>query len=229
MSAQNSTMRFGIYFIPPEGDFYTLGSRIVGYDIRKGVATEPLEGLIPSWSDGAREYGFHCTFTDAVYVDSASLPYIESEIDNVLVMLPRGIAYTLQVDELKISFWQDSAKAGLKFTPDAFAMMLHVLLVTQVQAKGKGSLYNERLANGELTLSPVMLEKMKRFHSPYVLDEFKPHFNLVDTYVGDDRDGLTKKLMELFNDVTTLSVTSLCLVVQDEPGKPFRIQREFGL
>lgn len=223
-------IKFGIYYIPQKSKFYDLGSKLVGYDIRETKATDKVEGFNSVWNKNAREYGFHITLTDAVYIEESELANIESHLQDTLGLLASGNRYKLTVEEKPVTFWRTGGdQVALRFKPDSSTLMLHTLLVCKIQVRGNGSLYSKMLDKNLLDLRSDMTNKVKTFWSPYVLDEFRPHFTLINPYDGSEQQDIENRLNEMFVDIKTIDIDSLCLVTQDGVGQPFKIYKEFKL
>lgn len=222
-------LKFGIYYIP-KGKFYDLGSKLIGYDIRAEKITVPLDGFDKFWSKNVQEYGFHLTMADAVYIEKDELNTIEAELSNIIGLFSKENEYIFEIDQKPVSFWRGGGdQAALRFNPNLSAVLLHSVLVCLIQTKGKGSFYSEMLNANQSNFSQDMINKTKRFSSPYVLDEFKPHFTLLNPYLGNDHKKIENELGEVFGEFKTINMNSLCIVTQESPDLPFRIYKEFSL
>lgn len=223
-------IKFGVYYIPKEGNFYNLGSKLIGYDIRSEQETKPLDGFDQLWNKNAREYGFHLTMTDAVYIKEDELGEIEAELSNIINLLSMDNEYILEASQKPVSFWRGGGdQVALRFVPNLSAMMLHSVLVCLLQTMGNGSFYSEMINHGKDNFSQDMVNKTNRFFSPYVLDEFKPHFTLLNPYLGSDHKKIEENLSGIFGEIKSIKIDSLCLVTQSSPEIPFKIQKEFML
>ena len=66
--------KFAIYYIPDaDSEFYSLGSAILGYDVRQekllnipAKMKSNLGDIDPEWLTSAQKYGFHLTIGDSI-------------------------------------------------------------------------------------------------------------------------------------------------------------------
>src|SRR3989344_1742311 len=212
--------KFGIYYIPKEGKFYNLGSKLVGYDIRNEKLTTPLDNFKDAWNENAREYGFHLTLTDAVYINEDKLKEIENTLSMTLELFSKANKYLLEVENKPVTFWKKGGdQAALKFKLNSSVMMLHCVLASLLQTKGNGSSYSDITSKNTREFTLDMNRKIKRFWSPYVLDEFRPHFTLINPYNGQDYKKIEDNLNKIFKGIKSINIESLCLVTQNGPGQ----------
>lgn len=228
-------MKFAVYFIPQPGPFYTKGSQILGYDIRSGNRLIPPEYVQDSWTEYSRKYGFHLTITDAVKIRQAKLPQLEMELQDLLRCFGSEIVFEIIPYKNPVVFWgEKSVQAAIRFKPNSATKMLHIILVSILQRQGFGSLYSDMLLSKKNILSKndPNYFRIKKFFSPNIFDNFKPHMTLVNPYVqykSYSKKAVTKSLANAFEFPKRIRISSLCLVIQETPNDYFKIYREFKL
>lgn len=230
-------MKFALYFIPQEGEFYYKGSTLLGYDIRNKKNIPQPEWVISDWMKNAVEYGFHLTITDAVECKPEDLSKITKNTQMLLDCFPKTGQFKLDLYEEPVSFWpSDKRQAALKFVPNISTTILHTALVCFVQCLGTGSLYYDQLIEDPNRYEPSDIYKTKRtklFWSPYIFDDFKPHFSVINPYTEQDHAIIQSRLNEwfkvVFHEIQKIQMTSLCLVVQRNQNDYFEIYKEYRL
>jgi hypothetical protein len=225
-------MQFAIYYIPPEGDFYSLGSSLVGYDIRKRKTCELPWWFEHQWNDHSQKYGFHLTITDVVELDEKEIINIDNRISDILSCFSLKNTLQLKAKKNLISFWDRSkSTCVLRLIPNQLLLTLHCVLVSMIQTVGTSSGYYKDLLlnNGDSNINMIEMDhKIKLFLSPYILDEFKPHFTLINPYFGDNQAEITYKLKNMFSYIKQLQVNSLCLVARENSNDYFEIYKEYS-
>lgn len=230
--------KFAVYFIP-EGEFYYLGSNIVGYDlraptkqnlVRPGVREE-LIGFSEEWTTRCKQYGFHMTVTDAIKFDMGSIFEVEHEIEDILACFNPNNPFTLTaLDNNFVDFFgPEKNVVVLRYKPSESLKVLHAVLVSRLHPIGLGSGYLRRYSKNpeKYTKRPYQVARIKKFFSPTIFDSFSPHFTLLDPYSGDDRERLKRVISDLFSKYTQITVSSLCLLLQFAPEENWIIHREF--
>jgi hypothetical protein len=225
-------MRFALYLIPPEGDLYAKGSKLLGYDIRGQHEVAVPDFVEPAWVGKAWGYGFHITITDAIEIDETQLTTVMQKTMDLLACLRPDNDYTLAKEA--VGFWgPQSDQVALRLRPNRSVAMLHDILVTALHPLGRGSEYSERLKSDPARYfpdSPERVRKTEQFYAPYIFDDFVPHFTLINPFTGDDeqRNALERDLNDYFADVETIQFETITLVTQTG-DEPFRIAKEFRL
>lgn len=233
--------KFSVYYIPQaESDFYRLGTSILGYNVRAQSPTEmPLElhnqlgPFDPGWVQHARPYGFHLTIGDAIDFSLGSVLSIEHEIGDLLRCFEPGQSFSLQrrKDDF-VTFWGRRKEiVVLRYNANERLKLLHALIVARVNPLGLSSGYlREYLRHpSEYAERPHQAQRIQKFYAPFVLDEYAPHFTLMNPYDGKDRQGLEYALQEIFEPFSELHLESICLLVQMKSDEEWRIHREFSL
>ena len=232
--------RFAFYYIPDKtSKLYTLGSKILGYDIRSNKVI-PQDSIAGASEDEMRDYakfaymyGFHMTITDAIEFDITRIADIEKEIGEVLACFSKDSEFKIirVEDSLLMSPDHDDSIMLLGFKPNLALQTLHTLMVSRLHPMGTGSLYTHFLK-----VKPQYFEgkqnritKVKKFFTPTAFDEYFPHLTLLNPYSGNHRDKVVSQLADLFDKEVPGEITlnKFYLVVEESQGEPFKIVREF--
>lgn len=242
-SLRSVTMpRFAVYYVPPEDKFYRLGSQIVGYDIR---ACEPVtlgddwkdlrDNFDEKWVEHARPFGFHLTISDAISFEGKIKDMkkeIEPEIESVLDCFnpDHQFKLTRRKDDF-VTFWQKKGGEAvvLRYDPNNYLKLLSALIVSRVNPLGTGSGYLKRYKSGSTAYRLHQVHRIRTFYSPYVFDDYSPHFTLLDPYTGNDHHRLTQIFSEKFQPFSHITVDTICLLFQKEKDKKWEICREFNV
>jgi 2'-5' RNA ligase len=220
-------IRFGLYFIPPEGRFYQQGSAVVGYDIRNQQPVAPPEGIDPSWQSSNVQFGFHVSITDAIITDEQKLPEIINHTEELLRSLKPENRYLLT--KQRLGFWRDSSTmAVMVMEANRNIEILHDVLVTALHPMGSGTEYTEKNIKFD---TDAANQKTKLFYSPYIFEDFVPHFTCVAAYTGptDGRAAVESRLEQLFAGINKVEFSTIAFVVQREGEPYFHIEQEFNL
>ncbi len=229
--------KFAVYFIPQADDpFYQLGTQILGYDVReKRRVTVPatllaeLGEIDPSWVSEALPFGFHLTICDALDCDWATIPLVERRLADLLSCFNTDSAFTLRRrTEKPVGVWSsgDGHCLALVYEPDVTLSMLHALVVGCINPMGKGSGYLQQYLTGFRSLRPHATQQVKLFSSPTILDNWWPHFTLLNPYTGSDPTSMASRLARVSETYSTLTIQSLCLLVQERNDANWFIYRE---
>lgn len=223
--------RFAVYYIPQKSKLYDTGSSLVGYDIRGQQTVAQPAFTKPEWAPDHGQFGFHVTITDAVDVDDDQIEVISSRIADLLKCFRPGLEYTLTPD--RIGFWRDSSNAAVMvLRPNRSVEMLHDVLVTDLHSRGKGSDYTRRYAaNPGAFTSETDIHRVKTLFGPYIFDDFVPHFTCLESFTGSgqERAAMEDELRKTLAGVDTLTLDTVCLVVQRDGEEHFSIYKEFSL
>lgn len=227
---------YGVYLIP-EGQLplYTLGSALLGYDIRKQTHATPLlagvvgEARLRPWIGNAALFGIHATIADCLSYRAEDA----EEIDKRLAWIAQRIApFTLYNGRFFAEFHAAPRALTLTFdSPDGALQQLHRLVVTLISVLHESSPY---FAAWEERLDPPFRRNLIRYGAPSVLEHFWPHWSLATSvpdqetwaYLRDE----TVRQTGLFTteETRTLPVTSIQLVEQQEDGH-YRIAASYDL
>ena len=228
--------KFGVYYIPPDGEFYGLGSSIVGYDIRAQVEAGPppdlfdrVGGFEPDWVSKARPYGFHLTIGDAIEFEG-DIDVVQREVESVLRCFHTNTIFALERRVKAVSTWGPSKEiVVLRYEANEALRMFHALIVGLVNPLGTGSGAKRHYDRDptKYGAKPHRAERLQRFYAENVLDAYSAHFTLLNPYTGRDPGGLASALSREFRRFPVISVDSVCLVVQERDDQPWRVHREF--
>lgn len=223
---ESELAQFGVYYILPADDpLYRTGSRIVGYDVRAGMTVPTYDFIRPEWTRLASDFGFHATLTDAIDIRPDQIGMIADETDALVRCLGPG-DYTLTTGQA--SFWSPEALVQ-ELYPSAAVSMLHAMLVTWLHPLGSGTYYTR---TGLEPASEADRQKMRLFHAPYLLDNFRPHFTCLSNFDGtdDERSALVRQCNETLGDPgLEMRLGSLALVYRPSLDERFTVYRKFTL
>ena len=230
--------KFAIYFVPREDDpFYQLGTRNLGYDVRRRVSVTmraylqaELGEITPAWTAAARPFGFHLTVCDALDCDWRTIPAVETLLGDLLSCFAPATEFTLQQCATEpVAIWEDAGGQclALRYHPNVMFSMLHALLIGCINPLGKGSGYLRSYLAGNQTAEPHCIQQVRLFYSPTVLDNWFPHFTLMNPYTGSDPAAMALRLGRLSEASASLTVHSLCLLAQENDDSDWFIYREF--
>jgi 2'-5' RNA ligase len=220
-------IHFALYFIPPEeSSLYRFGSRVVGYDIRRDLETmSPWRTQVGP----AEDYGFHLTVADDLcFVDEAEIEHIEAEVERILRRFP-----PFELTDLVVrGGFPDVDTVSLALVdPSQGLAALHTEMVHRVYRRSVASgftLASEDLRPGTDPDRATFL--IGRYHAPYVLDQFVPHFTLLSAASTADLDATEQDLAGVFAaEVPRPSIEVQRLALMQRPNGRWRIKREIEL
>jgi len=229
--------KFAVYYVPEESsELYSLGSSVLGYDVRKRASVPAFEALqtIPHFTDNwvkrARPYGFHLTIGDAIDFDIREIARIEKEVADILACFDPAHAFSLhRLQNNFVTFWGPAVV--LRYDPNDYLTMLHTLIAARVHPLGTGSGYLQRhLADPEKEAEqPYRSRRIMKFFSPTIFDSYSPHFTLLNPYTGESKDELTRLFSSTFGDFQKIVIRSICLLIQGIDKENWQIYQEFKL
>jgi hypothetical protein len=220
-------IHFALYFVPPEDSpLYHFGSRVVGYDIRRGSDTaSPWRTKVGP----AQDYGFHMTVCDDLcFPDEAEIDRIEAEVEFVLRQSP-----PFELTDLAVSGgFPDLDTVALSLAdPSGNLQALHTEMVHRVYRRSIASgftLDSEDLRPGTDPDRATFL--IDRYHAPYILDQFVPHFTLLSAVPTADLDSTEQDLARVFAaEVPGRSIDVRSMALMHRPTGRWRIKREIDL
>ncbi len=231
--------KFAVYYIPPDREFYRLGSQIVGYDVRVRNVVELgedlkklLGGFEEEWIGHCRPYGFHLTIGDAIEFkeDKKDIKRVEREIEIVLNCFNPNHQFELTMREDFVSVYrtQRGDAIVLRYDPNNYLNLLSTLIVSLVNPLGSGASCLERLNKDPTGYRLHQAHRILNFFAPFVLDSYSPHFTLLDPYTGTDHDRLVNIFHKMFRPFSHITFDTICLLIQEE-DENWRIYREFKL
>ena len=235
--------KFAVYYVPdPEEEFYRLGSVILGYDVWKREITDlpdhlaekfsKFENYNNNWIKYSRPYGFHLTIGDAINYDPENLNSICEEVEGILSCFDPDKKFILtRKDSDFVSFWPVKEGFGvvLRYDPNEYLNIFHAVISTRIHSLGFGSVYTEDYElNPDLyTGKPHIVNKVRKFFSPTILDSYKPHFTLLNPYPGKFRENLSEFFTEIFGKFQKISINSICLLLQMSEKENWFVHRKF--
>ena len=216
--AQLDLHGFAVYFIPESDAFYHLGSEILGFDIR---GNRRIAARYADLVGAAAKYGFHLTLADALYVaDEAAVGCIEQIVENICAnMVPIKLKYDV------IGGFPDETSISLRCEdPTQQLLALHRDLVFQVYPQAIGSNYTLGVAKMNRCYCQDVErneEMIRRYHAPYILDCFKPHFTLLDSVPPEQIEEKVQEMKTAFGrlvDGRQITMKSVA-VMRKAPGE----------
>lgn len=227
--------KFAVYTIPPaDSAMYQHGSEILGYDVRTGehlADHTPTRSHLPEfdsrWVEQPQTYGFHATTGYSLYVDEDDMPAIDAEMESVCRVFG-DVDFLLTPHEERVVFWNDTIVV-LHYKPNINMAMLHTMLVARVNPLGTASNITQRYAQKDpAEIDPVLAHRVEKYHTPYMVDGWNPHFTLMMPYTGDRQAEMKSALLELFDD-EPLKVESICLLYRGDNETHYRLYKEYHL
>jgi hypothetical protein len=190
--AIEKTVPAAVYFVPPpESELYQFGTRILGYDVHKGVVLSDEEG---DYRDSeAHRCGFHMTLCDVLYfLKKADIQWIYEEV--------RFLAESIKsfpIRDLHLAKdFPDKGTISLCMTdPTGTLEALHHELVHRLYRRSIGSNFTFRTTNrakGSFTQRDRLM--IDRYHAPFILSAFRPHFTLMTDIQAEEMDSAYARL-----------------------------------
>lgn len=230
---------FAVYIVPEAtSSIYEFGSTILGYDLRTS-SNKPLSPFA-DYVGSARDFGFHLTVADALYfTNEDQIEILSKEIEYLL----KGFL-SFQLDFKMQSYFPDKYSISLVCNDVSGKLqVLHNELVIRCYRKAVASNFSpifdkskramaNRTAyeNIEPKITPSWIEFMaQRYHAPYILQQFKPHFSLLTAVVPEKMEEVFHKLNEYYeNNVAqkTVKINSLVLMSRPDNKNPWLIKTE---
>jgi hypothetical protein len=117
----------------------------------------------------------------------------------------------------------------LRYDPNEHLRTFHALVAALINVMGNGSGYLKRYRNNpdQFADEPHKAARTKKFFTPNIFGDFKPHFTLINPYKGPDRQGLVQKLEKEFSKYETFVMRSVCLLVQSSIDENWVIHKEY--
>jgi hypothetical protein len=209
--------KFAVYYVSPPNEFYHLGASIVGYDLRMRKPSEMTQQLQTqldydsSWNKDTRSIGFHCTIGCSLDFNYTRLSAIEQEIEDLLACFNPDHPFLLHQKPQPIVFTgQGPYGVLLRYDANTYLQILHTLITARMQPFGTNSRFLQSyLENPEQYLQyPHRARKVLKFYYyPWILDEYGPHFTLLNPYMGKDRSTIEHVFTERFHPFQQIQVT----------------------
>jgi hypothetical protein len=226
-----------MYYIPPaEHVIYRVGTEILGYDIRAGKilpeendTRAALPSFTPDWVRDAQEYGLHMTTAGTFEYDPATLS-METLIEACdIIMNCFDPAKPMVLTQHQPDFIWQGGFTGLRYDANLAFQTLHTALCTYLPRYGVNSRPMRRLQDDPNAFdgAPHMAHRTQHFFTPYIFDDFLPHFTLLNPYTGDAPDAIREALIDMVGDVEQVTVESMCLVRLRDDHTHYEIVHEF--
>jgi hypothetical protein len=231
--------KFAVYYIPQAEDpFYQAGTRILGYDVRARQTIVPPSDpqALPgpssdSWTTICRPYGFHLTICEALDCNWTSISRIEQELADMLSCFDPRRPFLLQrKNDHPIGIWgkEGSHSIVLLYEPNTSLRMLHTLLVGRLTTFGTGSGFlKQYLLDPERKMSAHLRQQIRFFASPTVLENWYPHFTLLNPYAGKEVAATASRFDQTFQIYRQITVQTICLLIQSDNETNWQIVQEF--
>lgn len=230
-------LRFAVCHIPPaRSPFYRLGTSILGYDIRsqRGIyLANPIRAQIPDFDETfvekSQKVGFHATLYGAPYCEEGDLKAIVHEIERILNCFSPVTSFELKASSEFVTLWgEDNEIAVLRYDPNQSFLMLHTMLVTQLAPYGEFSVEQQTAQkNPEQFASAQEAYRALYFHSPYLFDNFRPHYTLLYPYKGNEHQKVTNSIQSIFAGFKQHTLESICLLIKEDDDANWKIHKEF--
>jgi hypothetical protein len=116
----------------------------------------------------------------------------------------------------------------LLYEPNTALHLLHTLFVARITPLGIGSDFLRRyLTHAQGALPAHLAQQTRLFSSPTVLENWYPHFTILNPYTGEDAMAMASYLAQLFEEYRQITVQTICLLVQENNEANWQIYREF--
>jgi len=220
-----SYTRFGLYYVPPEGDLSTFGAAWLGWDVIRGVAADRLSiGDLDDVTMTPRKYGFHGTlkppFRLAEGCTQAGLEQATADLARTIAPANCG-ALTLHRLGRFLALTPTGDLSGLAAVASRCVMGLD-----SFRAPAAAAELARRRAAG---LTATQEKHLLAWGYPYVLDEFRFHLTLTGA-VDPDRiahwEAVIAAALPPLPD--TFDVTSVALVGERADGN-FELIHRYAL
>lgn len=190
----SSLHAFAIYFVPPkDSPLYEFGSQILGRDVRK-------ETDIPTdWTKNvgvAPNYGFHLTVCDSLYfLNAKHLDLANHEA----AFIARDYS-PFQLTNLRVeSQFPDAHSIAIGCDdPSGTLEALHAEFVMRIYRRAAASDYTLGTVPTRRDKDECRAELMiRRFHAPYILQRYRPHFSLLTAVRPRERLAFATRLQKM--------------------------------
>ena len=175
---------FAVYFIPEAtSDIYQLGTKILGYDVR---SKQPFDSKWKACVEQASVFGFHMTVCDALYfLTEGEIRMALAEVEYLLAGFPEFELIDLRIES---DFPYPGAVSISAKDPSGELRSLHQEFVHRLYRRAIASDYTLGIQPCRLVGDDEEDFLIKRYHAPYILHRFKPHFTLLDRQNDESND-----------------------------------------
>jgi len=226
--SENNLLPLAIYFVPTEdSQLYKFGCGVLGYDIRR---QRDCTSLWKTEIGDASDYGFHITICDVLYFLTAAHRSIAVAEAKYLTGCLRRFAFRLLgirkqfPNTQRVSIAIDDYEGGLE--------TLHSEFVHRIYRRAIGSAYTlGSLSLPKKQTSRTML-MLNRYHAPYVLAQYMPHFTLANGVVEARQLSLVNDLERSFarsGSEEIVTVEKIAIMTKSSQGDKWVIEEELPL
>lgn len=218
---------FAVYLIPAdETPLYEFGSEVLGYDVRgKNPILSPWASSVGTASD----FGFHLTLADALYMGSRrELELLIKEIEFISHdFRPFTIDFTWQA-----GFPNANSIALVCSEESGTLESLHFEMIARCYRQALASNYSIGSAPANRSSNEERNKLMiKRYHAPYILQHFKPHFTLLTNLPQPplERENVISSLYQSYREQVKLEkieIASICIMTRSRANRPWQIVEE---
>jgi hypothetical protein len=216
-----------VYFVPAANTpLYAFGSSIMGWDVRQQSPTDT------PWQEDAGTaplFGFHLTIADALFFASEhQAKRVQKEVEMIAANFSRFPLTNLRV----ASFPEDGQSISILCDdPTRTLEALHFELVASAHRHAVGSNYTFGSAarRDAEAASKIMIE---RYHAPFILGHFRPHFSLLTKVRSPDRMKRTMtEIQAQFQERVPkqIEMSAITFLQQPSAASPWQIEREIPL
>ncbi|HPY93077.1 MAG: DUF1045 domain-containing protein [Methanothrix sp.] len=222
-------LSFAVYLVPNDSsEIYRFGSKVLGYDVRKSCTVES------DWSEYvgfAADFGFHLTIADVLYYPC------QRDID-LLCKTVEFVAQELHPfslsAEIKERFPNDSSISLVCHDKSGTLESMHYEMVFRCYRQAVASNYSLGLSSCDRDSSLPRDDLMiKRYHAPYILQRFNPHFTLLTEVPPDKMDEVARELKEIYETVMKkeqqILINDIAIMVKSQPDRPWQIKQRIQL
>lgn len=219
---------FAVYFIPPaDSSLYAFGSRVLGYDVRAG---QPVNSPWAASVGGAADFGFHLTISDALYfLNAQTIAHVKASIRFIV----QGL-HPFRLTDFEIRpFPNEQSLAICLNDPSGALEILHYEMIQRVYRRAIASNYSLGLAAPDRDRRSERANLLiKRYHAPYIMKSFNPHFTLLSGIPPQERERVRQEVEIAFRDQvddTAIMVEKLAFMTRPDPHQPWVIDEEIEL
>jgi hypothetical protein len=218
-----------VYLVPElTAPLYRFGSKVLGYSLRERHSADS------PWSERvgtAAEYGFHLTVADALYfLNQNEIDRLHKELESLAAGLRPFRLSNLKV----VAGFPNSRSISLSCEDDSGSLeILHHELVFRTYRRAGASNYSLGLADidrdANYNRSQLMIQ---RYHVPYILNAFKPHFSLLTNVAANKLAETERDVRLLFEEMVPddhIMIKSVALVTRSSPAARWEIEHEVRL
>lgn len=218
---------FAVYLVPPKGTpLYEFGSQVLGYDVRE---KSPVLSPWASSIGPAADFGFHLTLADALYLGSRrELDLLTKEIEFISHdFRPFTIHFTWQE-----GFPNANSIALVCSETSGMLESLHFEMIARCYRQALASNYSVGIAPADRSSADERNKLMiKRYHAPYILQHYKPHFTLLNNLPQSplERESLVASLYKAYRERINpekIEIASICIMTRSRASRLWQIAEE---